>query len=354
MHTTLSARNVPSYAVPKIVGYYSLDKKRNFHPDLSQLRYFVRAGRNVNFNLNHGFEHFVDKAPNFERDEKVDHILKFIETHFERLASPDEEKVLPYDFICLRGVLKRLMMAQFVNDDFSVCAISFKGSIYMWTCEKDEARYPDQKKFTHWGCQFKNYMFGKTPNGVSDFDIPANANEEFCVMFLSRVNNASVLHGVKIDGVDSETIIEEENEALNGVKLVEVKTCKVLNKRRNTAKFYGKKALTWFTQGFLVGMEDIYLGFRDDRGIIQEVEKTPIKSLPGRAAGLWNKNDGLKFMDGFLQFVKKTVPKESDPHTAWVFDYDHTDKVVTVRKEEHKRDLLFLPDWYIDFINKNN
>lgn len=351
----LSAKNVPSYAVPKIVGYYSLDKDRNFHPDLSQLRYFVApSGRKVNFNLNKGFEQFVDKAPNFERDEKVDHLLKFIETHFEKLAKPDQDRVLPYDFICLRGVLKRLMMATFQKEDWSVCAINFKGSIYMWICEKEYLQYPDQEKFVHWGCQFKNYMFGKTPNSESDGDIPANSNEEFCVMFSSLVNNASILHGVKIDGVDSDTIIGEDNETLDGVKLVEVKTSRIVFNHKNVRKSYAMKALKWFSQGFLVGMEDIYLGFRDNQGIVQEVVKTPIKSLPDEAFGLWNKNGCLKFMDAFLQFLRKTIPDESDPHTAWVFDYDCESRVVTVRKEENKKELLFLPDWYVDMINKNN
>lgn len=353
----LTTKKPTTFGVPKIRGCYSLDSERNYHPDLSQLRYLViPRERNARFNLNKGFEQFVDKSPTFDQDEKIDHLLKFIETHFDQLKTPNGEgdKVLPFDFVCLRGALLRTMMAPFTNEDWTICAICLKGTIYLFTCVKEQADYPDKAKFVHWGCQFKNYMFAKGPNMENDGDVPANSNEEFCVTFSSLINDISVFYGVKVDGVESDTVVDEENQTLNGVKLAEVKTNRIVTNQRNVRERYSMKALKWYCQEYLIGVEDVYIGFRDARGIVKEVVKLRIDELPRDAVGLWNKNACLNFLESFLQFVKKVIQDESDPNVAWLFDYDAQDRVVSVRKEENEKAYLFLPDWYIDLINNKD
>lgn len=344
---------VPSFTDLKIVGCYSVDKERNIHPDFSQLRYLVAPGtRKVNFNLNKAFAQFVDKSPTFAEDEKLDHILRFIKRNFAKLALSDKNTVLPYDFVCLRGVLKKIMMAPFIRENWTISAICLKGTIYLYTSEKEHRDYPDKKKFAHWGCQFSNYMFAKTPNDEPNGAEPFNSNEEFCVMFSSIIDKISLLYGVKVDGVESDALIEEGNETLNGAKLVEVKTSKLVT--RHNVKSFAWKALKWYCQEYLIGVEDIYVGFRDDRGFVKDVIKIPVKTLPSDTRGLWNKEDCFKFLNAFLQFVQEIIYNESDPYTVWLFDYDWSQKAVSVRKEENNKNLLFLPDWYIELINKRN
>lgn len=48
------------------------------------------------------------------------------------------------------------------------------------------------------------------------------------------------------------------------------------------------KLLKWWCQSFLVGIETIYCGFRDDDGIVSSVKDFKVKDLPKMAkVGKW-------------------------------------------------------------------
>lgn len=348
VNSVFSSTKKPSVIVPQIIGYYSMDSGRNYKPDLSQIKYFVPPDDDkVHFNLNNCFDQFIDRSPTLDADEKIEHLLRFIETHLKDLTKDGSGKILPYDFVCLRGVLLRVMRAVYEKEDWTICAINFKGTIYMWTSEKEKNDYPEAKKFTHWGCQFKKYMFSKAPNMEPEGEMPTNSNEEFCIAFSSTINSMSVLYSVKVDGVESDTPIDEER-GLNGAKLVEVKTNKII--KYGGSRYFKMKTLKWFCQEHLIGVEDLYVGFRDDQGIVHKVQKFRVEELARNASGIWDKHYCLIFLDSFLQFVKDTVSEGSNPHEAWLFDFHGENKDVSVRKSEHSKD-LFLPDWYIELIN---
>lgn len=349
VNAALVTQTQASFAFPKIVGCYSVDSHRNYQPNLSQLKYLVRPNENkVNFNLNSGFKDFSKKAANISREEKINHLLEFIARNFHKLRQPDQEKVLRYDFVCFRGLLTKIMITPFEQEDWTIRATCLKGTIYMWSFE-EERDFPNKEKFVHWGYKFENYMFSKAPDLKVNADDPANANEEFCVMFSSRVNDTLVLYGAEVDGVKSDVVVEDE--ALNGVKLVEVKTNRIITNLRGERTFL-LKTLKWFCQSYLVGIDDVYVGFRDDKGIVKEVVRCPVNEMPNKALGLWDRKSCLKFLDAFLKFVKTVIRNESNPYVTWLFKYDCRRRIVTVSKIEHIAEFYFLPQWYIEMINK--
>lgn len=353
VNAALAAPTSATLAFPKIVGCYSLDSERNYQPNFSRLKYLVpHHGNDVNFDLNRGFKQFLNKPPGAARDEKIDHLLEFIAKNFRKLRQPEQERILRYDFVCFRGLLTKIMITPFEQENWTIRATCLNGTIYMWSWE-EERDFPHKDKFVHWGYKFENYMFSKLPHQTPDANEPANANEEFCVMFSTRVNNTLVLYGAEVDGVNSSVVIDERNELLNGVKLVEVKTSRIITNQKGERTFL-QKTLKWFCQSFLVGIENVYVGLRDDRGVVKTVEKYPVNDLPNKAAGLWNKKDCLKFLDAFLKFAQRVVGNQSEPYVTWLFNFDCRNSVVNVRKVENNLDYLFLPQWYIDMINKGH
>lgn len=349
VNVALASGSQASLAFPKIVGCYSLDDERNYQPNLSQLKYLVHPNEVVHFNLNKGFKQFRNKSRDIAREEKIKHLLEFIARHYHKLRQPDEKKVLRYDFVCFRGLLTKIMITPFERENWTVRATCLKGTIYLFAWE-EERNFPNKDKFVHWGYKFENCMFSRTPHGSADVDEAANANEEFCVMFSSRVNDTLILYGAEVDGVISDRVIDESNALLNGVKLVEVKTNRIVTNRKGETTLL-RKTLKWFCQSFLVGIEDVYVGFRDDNGIVEEVVQYRVNEMPNKANGLWDKRSCLKFLDAFLKFVKSVVGDKSEPHVTWLFDYDCKRQIVTVSKAENE---TFLPQWYIEMINKTN
>lgn len=341
-----------SLAFPKIVGCYSLDGERSYLPDLSRLKYLANPGENVRFDLNRGFRQFTKKPPDCAREEKIKHLLEFIARNIHKLRQPDSEKPLRYDFVCFRGLLTKIMVTPFLQEDWTICATRLRGTVYMCAFDEEEERYsPNKDKFIYWGYKFENYMFASAPKAEPDAAAPANANEEFCVMFSSRVNDTLVLYGAEVDGVDSETAVDPKNEVLRGVKLVEVKTNRFISSQKDERTFL-LKTLKWFCQSYLVGIDDIFVGFRDDKGIVEEVVRYPVSELPGKAVGLWDKKSCLKFLDAFLKFVQRVIGEKSEKAASWLFDCRNG--IVTARKVDSSAKYEFLPGWYVELINKNN
>lgn len=341
-----------SLAFPKIVGCYSLNNERNYQANFSKLKYLVHYNEddNIYFDLNKNSNKFLNKPSGIAAKEKINHLLEFIARNFYKLRQVEQNKILRYDFVCFRGLLTKIMITPFEQENWTIRASCLKGTIYMWSWE-EERDYPNKEKFIYWGYKFENYMFAKTPNKTPDLNETVNANEEFCVMFSTRINDTLILYGAEVDGVDSNVVIDEENELLNGVKLVEVKTNRIISNQRGHRTFL-QKTMKWFCQSFLVGIDAIYVGFRDDRGIVRNLEKFSVNELPNKANGLWDKKNCLKFLDVFLKFVQEVIGNTSDPYVTWLFDYDCHNRVVSVRKMENVTDLLFLPQWYINMINK--
>lgn len=80
-----------SFNFPKIVGYFSLDGKRNYLNDASQMKYFSYPQNTVNFDLKIGFDTFVKKTP-VEND--FNNILRFILKNFPKVRDPEGDKSL--------------------------------------------------------------------------------------------------------------------------------------------------------------------------------------------------------------------------------------------------------------------
>lgn len=64
---------------PTIVGFFCIDKNRQFLPTSENLKYLYEYATRVNFNLNDGYDCFVPKDQQALNDEKLKHILRWID-----------------------------------------------------------------------------------------------------------------------------------------------------------------------------------------------------------------------------------------------------------------------------------
>lgn len=79
----------PRITKPEVVGYFSLNGKREFLPDLSQLKYLQLPRSNrINFNLNDGMEKVIRKPDDI--DERINNLLKWILVNYSKIQAPLE------------------------------------------------------------------------------------------------------------------------------------------------------------------------------------------------------------------------------------------------------------------------
>ena len=78
--------NFPFFRQPKEIGFLSLDIKRQFRNDRSQLRYYVRPCnmKNVNYDLKVGYKDMIRKDDNTK--EYINDILRWINLNSEKFS----------------------------------------------------------------------------------------------------------------------------------------------------------------------------------------------------------------------------------------------------------------------------
>nr|CAD7264957.1 unnamed protein product [Timema shepardi] len=117
------------------------------------------------------------------------------------------------------------------------------------------------------------------PKGRPKTDDPINEKEEFCVMFQSKMSDHNLLYGAEMDCVDSETEVLTEQDLANA-HFIELKTNRMIEDRRQDMNFRRFKLRKIWCQSFLVGIDTVVCGYRDDAGVVHQLEELELREIP--------------------------------------------------------------------------
>lgn len=340
----------PNFRQPTIIGHFSMNGNRDFMKDLSGLQYLVQRETRVNLDLDQNINGVIKPLP-IKDDERITNLLKGVLAYKNRFAVDGELKSLQTDFVCFRGLLTVLLCTPYERqDDWCIEAVKWKGTIYLLAiptsrrlASKDRET-ERQRQMSSWGYKFEQYMTSSTPSGVSDTQSPVNENEEFCCLFRTRINGISLVYGAEMDAYQSQSNVKE-NEQLDPGKFMELKTSRVIEHERQDRNFRKFKLLKWWGQSFLVGTKQIICGWRDDRGIVSELETIQVKNIPKMAVD-WKPNVCASFLAQFLSKIKTVITEDNlDIVYSIYLDPKVGDVQVTKR---HSSSEHILPKWYIN------
>lgn len=150
--------NYVSLSKPTITGFMSVDAKRHYHPDLSQLK-FLNSVINgpTSLNLNHNIDAAIKRTTD-NNNEKIDLLLRFIIDRKQLLMNH-------IDFITYRRTLISIMCSAFyIKEPITIEACSYKDSIYLLSVESQEeifrkrCRPKDVEKYCAWGYKFEQFL----------------------------------------------------------------------------------------------------------------------------------------------------------------------------------------------------
>lgn len=171
---TRMSESFPNFQKPFPIGYFSVDAERQYVPNGMNCKYvkYPQKSQQIHFDLNHGYEN-VQRKPESSIDEKLDHLLKYIQANVTRLiCASDSDKLsrrLSTDFVCFRGLLRLLMCTPYEDKDgWCILATRFGDTIYLCALETDQARREREtrpesmKRILSYGFKFEQYiMTGK-------------------------------------------------------------------------------------------------------------------------------------------------------------------------------------------------
>ncbi|CAH1791571.1 unnamed protein product [Owenia fusiformis] len=272
--------------------------------------------------------------------------------NFNKFEICDKETTsLNTDFVCWRGLLTKILTTPFESkDDWWIGVSLFNGTYYLREVETPRKKSEKEnmsrrhEEMSYWGYKFEQYMTTDTVDGIADTRRPVDCNEAYCTVVRGRLRGHSLVYSGETDCCIKHPDGRQE--------YVELKTSREIYKPNQERNFKRFKLLKWWLQSFLPGVPKIIAGFRDDDGIVHRIQTYKTEDIPKLVKGerdMWDAATCFNFCDAFLSHIKRVVTID-DPRRVvlfkWAPRYD-----ITCMWEDTEQ-YRFLPDWYIDWMNK--
>lgn len=315
---------------------------------MDNLKYLAIPSK-VNFNLNLGDDKYVPK-PDSCSNEKIKHLLTFIK---------NQQQTLSFDFVCFRGLLRLLMSTPYdQRESWIVLATKFKGCIFLCAEETPQKQAQKQreterdKKFMRYGFKFESYILSDHPSKSAPGNTqPVLEAEEFCVMFSSSIDGKKILYGAETDGVIKNQPVTNLEE-LKRCRLVEVKVKRREINERQVTNFYKFKSRNWWLQSFLVGIDNIHVGMRDDDGYVDEVTSISTKELSDEAKknNYWHGTVCVNFLNDFLNKVSNDLKNIDNPQLVLRYQWNQSKSDYVSSDKLQGSYEGFLPQDFVSFM----
>ncbi len=166
--------NFPNLQMPKAVGSFSLDIRRNYRSDFSELKYLALPEESlsepghyeVEFDLTKGVNEVVEKDEDSIKQKMLDDMLTWIleERSKENLSIVDPHKPLrplQIEFVCFRGLITMLLTTPYESQDsWKIVASKFQDTIYLWQLKEQRRKTGNtrQQQIPIWGFKFEQYL----------------------------------------------------------------------------------------------------------------------------------------------------------------------------------------------------
>ncbi|KAG5671408.1 hypothetical protein PVAND_001606 [Polypedilum vanderplanki] len=325
-----------------VIGAYSIDQNRNYQDGLKNLKY-LNIPEEINFDLNQGL--YIEK-PSLHPRERIHQLTSFIMHNSKDVI---KEKKVDADFVCFRGVLRYLLATPYNRRQaWEIDAVKYKRTIYMCLLPSQEQRQEnlEEKKFRQYGFKFESNLMAdhpqRNPKGSTE---PVFEGEEFNVVMSRSINGLKLIFGNEIDGVKSDHVITSVEE-LNHVPLVEVKSREIQNyEEHNFNKF---KVLLWYCQASVADITEIYIGMRNNEGIIENIKVVNLKDAMHVTP--WEISICENFLNNFLQCVKYDMRNIDDANEVFRYSWNPNVQQHSIKLEKISyKD--FLPEKFVSFMN---
>ncbi|KAM3715845.1 Decapping nuclease dom-3 [Dirofilaria immitis] len=336
----------PTFDKPSVIGEMCVTKQRDVLPGRCRAKYLHEkaVGQKCNLDLNIGYQQFESKDILY--NEKLDVLLKWILIHSESGSSLN--KVCHNaDFICWRGTLTRIACSPYeCRDGWRLAAVRYKSIIFLCEFPTNEkilqlkSMSDRDKLMTYWGFKFEQYVTSDSLSSESNRNEPVTNLEEFNIVVKTRLGGRRgfrILYSGETDCIDTDD------------EYVELKTqCKEL-----TNGFWRHKAMKWWVQSFLIGIQNIVVGFRDNNGIVTHIERLKVSQL-AKKADQWSANITFNFLVAMLNRLKEVL--EVSPDLIYhVLEFNPSKGCITFQTSSSNSAFNFLPDWFlVHFDNPNS
>ncbi|KAI8911491.1 RAI1 like PD-XK nuclease-domain-containing protein [Gorgonomyces haynaldii] len=248
--------------------------------------------------------------------------------------------------------MTKFFACPYASDHWELGATLYNGTIYIVEHEDpNRNKFGDneeQQRFTYYGYKFEQIATSdqepngsmerdQEPNGFMERDQgQVNTNVQFCSVFSTKLNQHRIVMGGEVD-----CLYRKRKE--DKYSYCELKTNRVIVSDRQQRNLIKYKLLKTWIQSFLIGVKHVIFGYRDDQGLLQQIQVYETSELPrlARPEKLWDPFVCMSFADQILKMIKETVTID-DRETVYVIRYDARSRLVTIEGPHRQPDMVFV------------
>ncbi len=197
------------------------------------------------------------------------------------------------------------------KSDFLIGIILYKGTHYLceYETERDvfERLNMDEKTklFSYQGHKFESYVTADLPDEKPTLEHHESPDPEsnYASVVVTRLNQKSLVYGAEIDCcmLDEHSTLGDYCE----LKTSFGKSIDDLNFEKNI------KFLKWWLQSFLVGIETIKVGMKNEQGIVSKIIDCRVREIYEKSRNSrWKESLCFNFLDNLLDFIQKFCQEE--------------------------------------------
>ncbi|PWN22559.1 RAI1-domain-containing protein, partial [Microstroma glucosiphilum] len=313
---------------PEQITSFSYDEERRLFHDDRSLKYFHAPPMKVD--LGRGMENLRERDPT--RNEHLDSLLYSL-MHLAA-STPDGSSDFPRrraDVITWRGMATKLFSALYEEQNtFSMNVMLVNDTLYIeeWVsleakaAKEKQMQDERQRRMGYYGYAFESWCthsrdvsrgeridFDYAHDDPWDGDV--NTNVQWCSVVKTKLGELRLILGGEVDCVDPRPPAPDTTSTAGAPPpaLVELKTTAVLRRPQDEVHFE-KKMLRFFLQSYLLGVDRVLVGFRDQRGFLQATHEFKTVEMPGLLKGkphAWDRGGCCNLAWAILNFVRERV-----------------------------------------------
>ncbi|OAX41436.1 RAI1-domain-containing protein [Rhizopogon vinicolor AM-OR11-026] len=299
--------HTPAFQRPSQLLTFSYSPSRILQFDDSALRYFVDPPRGAD--LNHGYANWIRRP---EERGRIDGLL----SAWSRFKKSIQGQHPDIGVISWRGVMTKILTAPYEErDPWELNVMCVDGTMYFEEHLSEEklkeknGLEPRQQLQSYYGYSFESYCTSSTSagherssSGAIGWGGDVDTNVQWCSVVKTKLGDTRIIIGGEVDCIRGKYAGNTDN-------FVELKTSLSIRGPHDESKFE-KKLLKFYFQSFLLGVPEIFVGFRKPSGYLtttQGFQTVQIPRLVRGKPGAWDPNVCLAWGDQFLSFIKNTI-----------------------------------------------
>ncbi|KAI6184999.1 Decapping nuclease [Aphelenchoides bicaudatus] len=347
---SIVAEHVGSFVNDMEAGKVFVD---NFEWRRLYKQYEHENGRqNLHLDLNHNFETFKhDPVYNG----RINPLLSYIRQSAK--STNLREAVQGCDFVTNRGALKSIGVSFYSQErGWQIVCCKFQDIVFMCeapTEEHQKERMNDTEadhRFTYMGHKFENYLLSDSP------EVPPNTEEP--VSTLAPQYGVFKSTGTANDGSKMTFLMNAEMDGMDqNNNFLELKTMKQPPKKASHHKnpnWFFEYRCNWWLQSYLVGIERIIVGMRNQEGIVSSVRELNTNSVAHQKRR-WHPSVCLTTLFNCLKDVRgrlDTLPELSTIKLTFSAENGRID--ISEIEENESAHFKFLPDDFVEYFSQQD